>query len=145
MSFKLYTLYLSPTNAAIPTRLYIDSSTSSLLVRTTLTHQLRIAAEQELLKTSVKIDIDDLYAEADKAFEALSTLLGEDEWFFQSDGESESSGSSLFDASVFAYTHLLLDEKMGWRDKKLTRAVRRRKNLMDHRDRLLERYWGSAS
>ena len=104
------------------------------MVQATISHQLRTAAEAELRKHSATIDIDDLYSEAVKAFEALSLLLDEDDWFFGDE-------PSLFDASVFAYTHLLLDEKMGWKEKRLVRAVRNRRNLVRHRDRLLVRYF----
>lgn len=82
------------------------------------------------------IDVPDLYSEAEKAFDALSALLGEDEWFFGAEGPG------LFDASVFAYTHLLLDEKMGWREKRLLRGLRRKENLVAHRERLLSKYFG---
>lgn len=104
-------------------------------MRATISHQLRTAAEAELLKYASVIDVDDLYSEADKAFEALSTLLGEDDWFF---GEEK---PTLFDASVFAYIHLILDEKMGWKEKRLLRAVKKRENLVGHRERLLVRYF----
>ena len=82
--------------------------------------------------------MDDLYSEADKAFEALSILLGEDLWFFGS------GGPGLFDASVFAYTQLLLEDRLGlgWKEKKLGRALRRRDNLVRHRERILARYYG---
>ncbi len=77
-----------------------------------------------------------MYSEADKAFEALSILLGGDEWFFGSEKPT------LFDASVFAYTQLLLDEKLAWKEEKLCRALKRKNNLVQHRERLLVRYYG---
>jgi metaxin len=101
-----------------------------------MAHQLRAAAEGELLKHTSIIDTDDLYSEADKAFEALSILLGDNPWFFGNEKPA------LFDASVFAYTHLLLDEGLGWKEKKLCRALGRRENLVQHRERLLVRYYG---
>ena len=94
------------------------------------------AAETELLKHTPTIDTDDLYSEAEKAFEALSTLLGEDPWFFGNDKPA------LFDASVFAYTQLLLDDRMGWKEEKLCKALKARGNLVKHRERLLVRYFG---
>lgn len=81
------------------------------------------------------IDPGDLYSEADKAFEALSLLLGEDEWFFGSESPT------LFDASVFAYTQLLLDERLVWAEGKLSAVVRRRGNLVRHRGRVVGRYY----
>jgi metaxin len=136
---QLYTLYLEPLNfATVAYPLYVATATSNPLVRALISHQLRTAAEAELLKHSAIIDIDDLYSEADKAFEALSILLGEDPWFFGSEKPT------LFDASIFAYTHLLLDDGMGWKEKKLCRALRRRDNLAQHRERLLVRYFGGS-
>ncbi|CAG8958105.1 hypothetical protein HYFRA_00000450 [Hymenoscyphus fraxineus] len=133
----LYTLYLEPSNfSAVAYPLYVASASSNPLVRASLSHQLRSAAEAELLKNSSIIDIDDLYSEADKAFEALSILLGDDQWFFGCDKPT------LFDASIFAYTHLLLDEKMGWKEQKLCRALKRRENLVKHRKRLVVAYFG---
>jgi metaxin len=117
--------------------LYVFPTSSHPLVRASISHQLRSAAEAELLKNTSIIDTDDLYSEADKAFEALSILLGEDSWFFGSDKPA------LFDASVFAYTQLLLDD-LGWKEKKLCRALRRRANLVQHRERLLVRYFGGS-
>jgi metaxin len=89
-------------------------------VRASLSYQLQSAAEAELLKHTSIIDIDDLYSEADKAFEALSILLGANTWFFGHERPA------LFDASVFAYTHLLLDNDLGWKEKKLCAALKRR-------------------
>jgi metaxin len=117
-------------------RLYVLPTSSNILVRTIISRQLQSAAEAELLKNTPVIDINDLYGEADKAFEALSILLGQAEWFFGGDAPT------LFDASVFAYTHLLLHETMRWKEKRLVRTVRKRANLVEHRNRLLVRYFG---
>lgn len=136
---KLYTLYLEPQNfSAVAYPLYISPTSSNPLVRTSIAHQLRAAAEVELLKHASIIDTDDLYSEADKAFEALSILLAEDSWFFGNEKPA------LFDASVFAFTHLLLDDGLGWKEKKLCRALRTRENLVQHRERLLVRYYGGS-
>ncbi|RDW82082.1 hypothetical protein BP6252_03194 [Coleophoma cylindrospora] len=133
----LYTLYLEPENFdAVAYKLYVLPTSTNLLVRASISYDLRIAAEAELLKHAPIIDIDDLYSEADKAFEALSVLLGKDTWFFGGDKPA------LFDASVFAYTQLLLDESLGWKEEKLCRALRRRDNLVQHRQRLLVKYFG---
>ncbi|RKF81946.1 Metaxin-1 [Golovinomyces cichoracearum] len=133
----LYSLYLEPRNfygVAYP--LYVSSVSSNPLVQSSISYQLRAAAEAELLKYSPVIDTVDLYSEADKAFEALSTLLGNDAWFFGN------KNPALFDASVFAYSQLLLDEDMEWKETKLCRALRSRGNLVQHRERILERYYG---
>jgi metaxin len=96
---------------------------------------LQQAARDELLKISPYIDVEDLEAEADNAFEALSTLLGDDRYFFG----RENPG--LFDASLFAYTQLLLNDGLGWIHNPLGRSLRKYDNLVQHRERLLEKYF----
>lgn len=80
------------------------------------------------------IDADSLYAEAERALEALSTVLARNEWFFGR------AAPGLFDASVFAYTHLLLDSNMGWKEDRLVKAVQKWENLVQHRERILDEY-----
>jgi len=57
------------------------------------------------------------------------------EWFF---GEK---GPTVFDAAVFAYTNVLLDERLAWGDARLTEVVRAFEALVAHRERILGRYW----
>lgn len=73
--------------------------------------------------------------EAEEAMEALATLLGQDEWFFTQ------PKPTFFDVSVFAYTHLILDENMEWQDNKLGERLRERDNLVQHRDRIMRMYY----
>jgi metaxin len=125
-------LYLDPANfEAVARRLYVNPATSSSVVRTALSVQLQQAARDELLRTSRYIDAGDLEADAGSAFEALSTLLGEDEHFF---GRPR---PGLFDASVFAYTHLILDEGLGWKHNRLAQLLKEHDNLVQHRARML--------
>jgi len=124
--------------SAVAYPLYVSPTSSNPLVRASISYQLRSAAEAELLKHTSIINIDDMYSEADKAFEALSILLGKNKWFFGNDKPA------LFDASVFAYTQLLLDDGLRWKEKKLCLALRRRENLVQHRERLLVRYFGGS-
>lgn len=91
----------------------------------------------ELLKQSPVVDVQAILREAEKAFEALSELLGDDEYFFS----QEEPG--LFDASVFAYTHLLLDENLGWSPRMLEGLIIH-ENLIEHRNRLLAIYFWQA-
>ena len=100
-----------------------------------LSYQLRDAATQELAKTTPETKAEDLLSAAVDAFKALSTLLGEAEWFFG----KEVPG--LFDASVFAYVHLLLDEEvMEWRFNPLKERLLGFGNFVAHRDRILKEY-----
>lgn len=90
------------------------------------------AARDELLKSSTYIDVSALEAEAAEALEALSTLLGDNTHFF------DRPNPGLFDASVFAYTHLILDKKMGWKYNRLEQLLLQHSNLVEHRERLLK-------
>ena len=103
--------------------------------------QLRQAAEKELLNFPNTIHPETLYAQADEALAALDVLLGNDNWFFAS------SIPSLFDASVFAYTHLLLDNGLGkgWFDSRLRNALMPCSRLIAHRDRILAGYFPAAN
>jgi len=133
---QLYNLYLDNDNFnAVARRLYIDPSTSNSIVRAALASELQQAARDELLKSSSYIDVGDLEAEASHAFESLSTLLGDNLYFFNR------PTPGLFDASVFAYTHLILDESMGWKHNKLARLLRKHENLVQHRERLLQKFF----
>jgi metaxin len=132
----LFTLYLDERNSEVVAKqLYIYSASSNPLVQMILYRQLKQAARDELLKTASHIREDELYLEAEMAFLALSTLLGEDGHFFGKDKPT------LFDASVFAYNHLLLDESLGWQNTRLADSLRNMDNLVQHRQRLLTSYF----
>lgn len=100
-----------------------------------MARKLQQAARNELLKFSDSIDVDDIEIEASRAFEALSTLLGDDEHFF---GRGT---PGLFDASVFAYTYLLLDDSLGWEQNTLAIHLKAHDNLVQHQRRLAERFF----
>ncbi|CAE7022754.1 hypothetical protein PTNB73_02320 [Pyrenophora teres f. teres] len=137
----LYTIYLSQNSTTIAEPLYILPTSRNSFVRLTISRELRLAAEQELLKYSSIINDETLYNQADEAFAALETLLGKDKWFFG----AETPG--VFDASVFAYTHLLLEARLGkgWADTRLRDALMARKRLVTHRDRILAEYFAEAA
>ena len=130
-------MYLSPANSAVVHRLYIEPCSSNIFVQKTILNQLKKAATLELTKAATSDDISevDIMREAEEAMEALTTLLGQDEWFFTQ------PKPTLFDVSVFAYTHLILDENMKWQDNKLGERLRERDNLVQHRDRILRMYY----
>lgn len=91
--------------------------------------------------------------DADDAFAALSALLGDDLWFFsasnvESGNDASTDGPGLFDASVFAYTHLILDSDrtahallMDWKENPLKELLLKYSNLVSHRDRVVEVYF----
>ena len=111
------------------------------MVRLTIARDLRLAAEKELLKHSAIISAETLYNQAEEAFAALESLLGDDKWFFG----AERPG--LFDANVFAYTHLLLDDGLGkgWLDTRLRDTLMSRQRLVTHRNMILEKYFPNDS
>lgn len=100
-------------------------------------YQLRRAAKSEITKFTASNTIieSDIIREAEKAFDALSTLLGQDKWFFERDGPT------LFDASVFAYVHLILTDGMRWKENYLGERVKGFGNLVKHQERILELYY----
>lgn len=133
----LYQLYLAPQNDALMQRLYVYPCSNNALVRFATTRQLRGAAEAELVKSAGTnvVDAAVLIKEATEAFEALSALLQRDEWFF---GAKE---PGLFDASLFAYTQLILDEQLGWKYNPLEEALEQHDNLVEHRGRILGSFY----
>ncbi|KAI0470736.1 hypothetical protein GGR56DRAFT_143302 [Xylariaceae sp. FL0804] len=134
----LYAMYLAPANAALLARLYLKPASSSRVVRKVQRHQLRRAAEAEILRLSGRPAVDPalLYRGAEEAFGALESLLGEGPWFF------DSSKPVLFDAAVFAYTHLILDEGLEWGDRRLADILNKFPGLVSHRNRIFQRCWG---
>lgn len=136
LTSQLHALYILPSNTPLLTQLYLPSS---VLLRQPVHTTLHKAATAEILKTTRRgtISPSHLYAAATEALRALSTLLGEDEWFFG----AETPG--LFDAEVFAYTYLMLNEALEWRENKLAECLESFGNLVRHRKRLYERCWGT--
>ncbi|KAK5992404.1 hypothetical protein PT974_05808 [Cladobotryum mycophilum] len=130
----LYALYLLPSNLPLLTTLYLPSSP---LLQLPVLQSLLTAANSEILKTTRRslISPSQLLADAETALRALSTLLAADDWFFSP------SEPGLFDAEVFAYTHLILDDSLGWCDNSLAQCVSKFDNLVAHRQRLYERCW----
>ncbi|KAL9604037.1 MAG: hypothetical protein Q9219_000799 [cf. Caloplaca sp. 3 TL-2023] len=136
----LHTLYLTSSNfGRVAQPLYVAPETSSSLVHFSLAQSLQSAALREILKSSASpvIDLQALYRESDDAFAALSELLGDDDWFFGRDAPG------LLDASVFAYTHLLCDATLGWKEEeeRLGKGLRegRFQNLVEHKRKIYER------
>lgn len=103
----------------------------------TIAHQLRQAATDELAKSSYSgvVVEEDIFRDSENAFSALAELLGSDQWLF---GQSQ---PSILDASVFAYTQLILDESLGWGSNKLAEQLRQHQNLTGHQGRILNQYF----
>ncbi|KAJ9601954.1 hypothetical protein H2200_013513 [Cladophialophora chaetospira] len=132
----LYYLYLDDENfRSVASPLYVASASSSYFVRLGLARQLRSAAREELRKTNTIIDSEELYQQADKAFDALSTLLADNIFFFSQ------TTPGLFDASLFAYTQIILDDRLDFHNPTLRLALQRHENLIQHRDRLIRGFF----
>lgn len=132
----LYYLYLDQDNfQSVAWPMYVVSTSTTTAVQLALGHQLQAAAREELLKTSTIIDPGHLYNQARHAFRALSILLGSDQFFF---GQST---PGLFDASLFAYTQIILDDDLTWPSTRLKRDLLEYKNLVHHRDRLIRGFF----
>lgn len=84
-----------------------------------------------------------IYRDAETALLALATVLGEDNYFF---GSAE---PTLFDAAVFSYSHLLLEDgnndseasRFPWHNCILPNMVRSHPQLVQHRSRIVKNYW----
>ncbi|KIW99472.1 uncharacterized protein Z518_11211 [Rhinocladiella mackenziei CBS 650.93] len=134
----LYYLYLDEDNfRSVAWPMYVASASTSYAVRMSLAYQLRNAAREELLKTSAIIDGQELYRKAADAFQSLSTLLAENKFFF---GQTT---PGLFDASLFAYTQIVLDENLEWKTPTLKEALQMHENLVQHRARLMRGFFSS--
>ncbi|XXH03735.1 hypothetical protein Hte_010141 [Hypoxylon texense] len=133
----LYALYLSRPNSDLLAQLYITPVSASQIVSATVLYQLRHAAEAEILKSigTPVVNSTMLYKGAEEAFGALSSVLGSQDWFF------ESPSPGLFDATLFSYTHLLLGDSLAWQDRTLADSVKGYPNLVRHRDRILQICW----
>ncbi|PNY28841.1 Uncharacterized protein TCAP_01238 [Tolypocladium capitatum] len=133
----LYALYILPANTPLLTTLYLPGN---ILLRTPLLRTLRTAAAAEILKTTRRplLSPPRLLADAAAAFRSLAALLADHEWFFAADAPG------TFDAEVFAYTHLILDEAIGWRDDPLRTCLAEFPNLVRHSTRLYEACWGAG-
>ncbi|CAK7273289.1 hypothetical protein SEPCBS119000_005578 [Sporothrix epigloea] len=131
-------------------RLYAHAASASTLVRMALARQLYTAAaaevwgsQQNLSRATPKATAQ-IYRDAESALAALATVLGGDEFFF---GSAE---PTLFDAAVFSYTHLLLEDaddndgaapRLPWQNCVLPDMVRAHPQLVQHRDRIVAKYW----
>jgi metaxin len=146
----LHSLYLSPANAKLLDELYLRQASSSAAVRAVIHAQLRRAASDEIARCLgagtassglfiIGVDVGlgltppptavdataEIYPAAAGAFDALAVLLRESTtgWFFGADRPG------LFDAAVFAYTQLLLEDRqevggLNWEDRRLGDLVR---------------------
>ena len=134
----LHYLYLDDDNfKAVAWPLYVASASSSYAVRLSLTRQLQSAAREELLKTNTVLDPQALYVHAGQAFQALSTLLADNDFFF------EQTTPGMFDASLFAYSHIILDDSLNFINPTLKLALQQHPNLIQHRDRLMHGFFSS--
>ena len=144
----LHAFYLTANLYSLAAPLYIHSTTTSGLLRTWQTAQLRTAALAEAEKTVPKLDLEVLYHGAESAFEALETALGEGDWFF---GREQ---PGMLDAAVFGYTCLLSNQRLGvemdgkWSEEETSQRLRgvihRFKRLRDHQARISDRYFSMS-
>ncbi|EFX04567.1 mitochondrial outer membrane protein [Grosmannia clavigera kw1407] len=149
---------------SIAARLYAHPASTSALVRAALARQLRMAAAAEVWGAQGSSggqqtghETAQIYREAQAALQALATLLEDGtERPDETDGQTDQAGPfffgshepSLFDAAVFSYTNLLLEDddnnasaRFRWQDRTLPDAVRALPALVRHRVRILERCW----
>ena len=161
----LHALYLDDEtfkNVAVP--YYIHPNSANPLVRAAMAPSLRGAALEQLLASQPLtadmpiLDLEQLYKDADDAFEALDTLLGDHKWFASvKDNQQQESNQDdayisknqqevpgMLDASVFAYTHVILTLFAFSNDAnpagRLRTSITGRGSLLDHHTRVARQY-----
>jgi len=124
-------MYLTPNFERFTVPCYIDSQSSSSVVRAVSTFELRKAAETELLKHSPTINQQALYDEAREAFQALNEYCSERPCAYS---EKE---ATLVDAALFSYTDLLWSiEYDCWADSGLVDILLSNGSILDLYDAL---------
>lgn len=141
----LYFLYLQQDNFEhVAKKLYVELASSNSMVRTALAYQLQGAAREQLLRVRSRIDVEEIYESADAAFRSLATVLSDDSFF------SKADSPSLFDATLFSYTHLILrfgqdsQSSISWSSTTLLDLLLRHDRLVQHSQRVLKFCQGST-
>ncbi|KAK6329699.1 hypothetical protein TWF696_003569 [Orbilia brochopaga] len=139
----LYAMYVDNTTLHTVTAPKYTAATPIWPVTALLAGQMRHAALASIRNSTssssaVTTTGRTLYAQAEDAWAALSTLLGQDQWFFGA------RDAGLFDASVFAYVHLILAAESTGSSSgaELAAGLRRHANLLEHEARI-RRTWFS--
>ncbi|KAK6526255.1 hypothetical protein TWF694_004862 [Orbilia ellipsospora] len=132
----LYAMYVDNTNLNNITVPKYTNSTPLWPVNYLLGLQMRQAALDSLGVNGVgsKVNGEMLYMRANEAWAALSALLGDNKWFFSA------RDAGLFDASVFAYTHLILTLGLERSGEDLVNGLQQYSNLIDHEQRIRNKW-----
>jgi len=131
----LYSMYLTPNFEKITVHCYINNQSTSPIIQTFSARELRNAAREELLKYRPVIDESAIYLEAEQALKALAEYV-------TGHIESDQKPTSVLDATVFAYTYLLLElEHRVWADKRLINIVRKFDGLRKHKDAIRKNHF----
>jgi len=164
----LHALYLDDENFKnVAAPYYIHPNSSNPIVRAAMAPSLRGAALEQLLASQPLttdmpvLDLERVYQDADDAFEALDTLLGAHKWFASiqdepqqeahqddcSTSKDQQETPGMLDASVFAYTHVILTLFAFSSDAspagRLRTSITGRSSLLDHHTRLARQYYHS--
>jgi len=128
-------MYLTPNFEKITVHCYINNQSTSPIIQTFSARELRNAAREELLKYRPVIDESAIYLEAEQALKALAEYV-------TGHIESDQKPTSVLDATVFAYTYLLLElEHRVWADKRLINIVRKFDGLRKHKDAIRKNHF----
>ena len=128
-------MYLTPNFNRFTVPCYVESQSSSSIVRAVSTFELRKAAETELLKHAPTINQQSLYDDAREAFQALN------EYCTERSGEYAAQEATILDAALFAYTDLLWSiEYDCWADCGLVDILLSNSSILDAYDALDTKY-----
>lgn len=92
------------------------------------------------------MDLEVLYKDAEEAFESLDDLLEGHQWYSQTNGSAiEEQKPGMLDASVFAYTHVILtlfaSLSTNAPGARLRSSLTKCGNLLDHHNRIAREYY----
>lgn len=141
----LYTVYLEPRNfqhIAMP--LFIDKYTAwpaSLLVGKSFRDSAYKAITES--RGGSYISRPEIYADAERAWAALSSLLN-GRAFFGAHNEDNTEKPGLLDAAVFSFTYQFLTLELDPTEADVRTSLQQCSNLSQHCDRIIKMYYKKA-
>ncbi|RIA88955.1 hypothetical protein C1645_773609 [Glomus cerebriforme] len=121
----LYYLWCEPANELMTHKKYVGHYAKPL--DKVLFHKYKNLAVKELLTRKPVLDKEEIYQEADEALQAISTVLGDTDYFFGS------RLPTIIDAVIFSYIHVILNIPL--------RRVKVPPNLLKYSERIYNDYF----
>lgn len=127
-----YNFFMEPENFNVICLLYVKEAWPvSIFMKWQLYNQIK--KKLSIRQKTGFLNGKEIYVDASHALHALSIKLGQDVWFFGA------KSPSFIDATLFAYTHLILSTNLP--DDTLIHEIRKYKNLVEHSKRIYNMYF----